>query len=281
MESFVFAAVLFAAACHAGWNAAIKTGLEPVTGTALIAIGCGIIALVLWPFVGWPDPAAWLWIAASVAIHLLYFIALSEGYRAGDLGQVYPIARGAAPLMTAAATTLLLGERLGLDGWAGVTALAVGVLLLSLRGGRDLARFNPPAVGFALLTAVTICAYSVVDGIGGRTAGTPHAYTLPMFIGNALVMTAYVGARRGAGVFATMAGHWRKGLAGGALQLAAYGIVIWAMTLAPIAMVAALRETSVLFGAAIGIVLLKEPLRAIRIVAAVLIVAGLVAIRLS
>src|SRR5437879_199882 len=138
MGAFVFTAVLFAAACHAGWNATIKRGLDPLIVTALISIGAALVAALFVPFVGLPAAAAWPFVIASVLIHLFYFAALIESYRAGDLGQVYPIARGSAPLMTATATTLLVGERLGAFGWCGIVLLAAGVLLLSLRGGRDL-----------------------------------------------------------------------------------------------------------------------------------------------
>ena len=136
------------------------------------------------------------------------------------------------------------------------------MLLLSLRGGRDLARLDRRAVGFALFTAVTICAYSVVDGIGARRAGSANAYSIALFVGIGPVMLAYALARRGAAAVMALRRHWGLGLAGGALQLCSYGIAIWAMTVAPIAIVAALRETSVLFGAVIAVVFLKEPLRA-------------------
>ena len=180
MDGFVFLAVLFAAACHAGWNASIKRTLDPLATTVLIALGAGAVALVFVPFVGIPAPASWPWLIASIIIHLFYFAGLIESYRAGDLGQVYPIARGSAPLMTAAVTTLTVGERLGLTGWGGIVLLAAGVLLLSLRGGRDIAALDRRAVGFALFTAVTICIYSVVDGIGARLAGPgmANAYSL-------------------------------------------------------------------------------------------------------
>jgi drug/metabolite transporter (DMT)-like permease len=280
MDSFVFGTVLLAAACHAGWNAAIKFGLDTISMTALIASGAGVIALGLWPLVGLPLAASFPWLIASVLLHLLYFIGLSESYRVGDLGQVYPIARGTAPLMTATLSAPLVGETLGLFAWAGVVALASGVLLLSARGGRELARFDPKAVCFALFTAVTICAYSLVDGIGARRAGNPHAYTIALFIGNAPMFAVYALMRRRGGALPAMAPYWKMGLAGGALQLASYGIAIWAMTIAPIALVAALRETSVLFGAAIAFILLKEPLGATRVVAALTIVGGLVLIRL-
>lgn len=281
MENFVFLAVLFAALCHAGWNALIKVGLDPLSTTTLISLGSGLVALLFLPVVGLPALAAWPWIVASVVIHLFYFAALIEAYRTGDLGQVYPIARGAAPLMTASVTTAFVGEKLSLIGWGGIVALVAGVFLLSAHGERDLARIDRRAVGFALLTALTICAYSVVDGIGGRLAGDPHAYSAWLFAGIAVVMLPYALWRDGRDVIPAMRTYWRRGLAGGALQLLSYGIAIWAMTLAPIAIVATLRETSVLFGAVIAVVVLKEPLRAMRIAAALLIVCGLVLIRLQ
>jgi drug/metabolite transporter (DMT)-like permease len=281
MENVVFLAVLFAAACHAGWNALIKVGLDPLSTTTLISIGSGLVALILLPFVGLPAWGAWPWLAASVAIHLIYFASLIESYRTGDLGQVYPIARGSAPLMTAAATTVIVDERLSLVGWTGILALVAGVLLLSARGGRDLAVVDRRAIGFALFTAITVCGYSVVDGIGARASANPNAYSVCLFIGIALVMVPYALYRDGRDVMPAMHLYWRRGLAGGALQFLSYGIAIWAMTIVPIAVVAALRETSVLFGAAIAVVLLKEPLRAVRIVAALMIVCGLILIRVQ
>src|SRR5262249_8324159 len=126
MGPFVCAAVLSAAACHAGWNATIKRGLDPLATTVLISIGAAIVSAVFLPVVGLPAAAAWPWCCASVLIHLVYFAALIESYRAGDMGQVYPIARGSAPLMTAIATTAFIGERLGLLGWTGILLLAGG-----------------------------------------------------------------------------------------------------------------------------------------------------------
>jgi drug/metabolite transporter (DMT)-like permease len=281
VSAFVFAAVLFAAACHAGWNATIKRGLDPLATTVLISIGAALVSAVFVPVVGLPAKPAWPWCIASVLIHLFYFAGLIESYRAGDMGQVYPIARGAAPLMTATATTLFIGEPLGLAGWCGIILLVAGVLLLSLRGGRDLAKLDRRAVGFALFTAVTVCGYSVVDGLGARSAGDPNAYSAALFVGIGPVMAIYALGRRGGEIIPAMARNWSIGLAGGALQVGSYSIAIWAMTLAPIAIVAALRETSVLFGAVIAVVFLGEPLRASRIVAAAMIVAGLTLIRLA
>jgi drug/metabolite transporter (DMT)-like permease len=281
MDSFVFAAVLFAALCHAGWNTAIKRGLDPLATTVLISIGAALVGLVALPVTGLPEGAAWPYVIASVLIHIVYFAALIESYVTGDLSLVYPLARGVAPLMTATATASIVDEHLGVVGWLGVAALAAGVLLLSLRGSRDLERLDRRAIGFALLTAVTICAYTVVDGVGARRAGSAHAYTAAMFVGIGVAMAIYAVARRGARVFAPMARHWTTGLAGGVMQFISYGIAIWAMTVAPIALVGALRETSVLFGTILAVVFLKEPLLMPRIVAALMIVAGLLLIRLS
>jgi drug/metabolite transporter (DMT)-like permease len=279
----VFLAVLFAALCHAGWNASIKRTLDPLATTVLIAIGAGLVALPGIAFTGWPALPAWPWLIASVIIHLFYFAGLIESYRAGDMGQVYPIARGAAPLMTATITTMFVGERLGTYGWTGIVLLAAGVLLLSLRGGRDLAKLDLQAVGYAFFTAVTVCAYSVVDGVGARLAGPgmATAYSTVLFVGIAPVIVAYAWVRRGVSVFPAMMPFWKIGLGGGALAVISYSIAIWAMTLAPIAIVAALRETSVLFGAIIAVAILKEPLRLARIVAALMIVLGLVFLRLA
>jgi drug/metabolite transporter (DMT)-like permease len=281
METFVFLAVLFAAACHAGWNALIKVGLDPLSTTTLISVGSGIVALAFSPFVGAPAWAAWPWLVASVVIHLVYFASLIESYRTGDLGQVYPIARGSAPLMTAAATSIFVGEKLSALGWTGIFALVAGVLLLSARGGRHLAEIDRRAIGFALFTALTICAYSVIDGIGARLSENPNGYSVWLFIGIAVVMVPYALYRDGRDVIPAMQRFWLRGFAGGGLQVLSYGIAIWAMTVAPIAIVATLRETSVLFGALIAVVVLKEPLRAVRIVAACLIVCGLVLIRVQ
>lgn len=280
METYVFIAVLFGAACHAGWNAFLKIRLEPFTAMALIAIMSAIVVLPVLVVLPIPPAAAWPWIVASMVFHLGYFIGLSEAYRTGDMGQVYPIARGTAPLLTALASTLLLGDIVGLRGWLGILVLVGGVFLLSMRGGRGV-HFDTRAVAFALFTAVMICGYSVADGSGARAAGNAHAYTTWLFLLDGLMMLALVLVRRGRPVFVEFAGFWKEGIIGGALSLAAYWIAIWAMTVAPIPLVAALRETSVLFAAVIAVVVLKEPLQRPRIFAAIMIVVGLALIRLQ
>ncbi len=164
-----------------------------------MSIGAALIGLAMLAFTGLPAHAAWPWVIASVLIHLVYFAALIESYAAGDMGLVYPLARGSAPLLTATAAMVLIDERLGLLGWIGIAVLAAGVLLLSLRGRRDLPHLDRRAILFALLTAVTICAYTLVDGVGARVAGNAPAYSAAMFAGIGVVMAGYALARRGAG----------------------------------------------------------------------------------
>jgi drug/metabolite transporter (DMT)-like permease len=280
VETYVFVAVLFGAACHAGWNAFLKIRLEPFVAMSLIAIMSAIVVVPVLFVLPVPPLAAWPWIGASMIFHLGYFIGLSEAYRTGDMGQVYPIARGTAPLMTALASTLLLGEVVGFRGWVGILILVAGVCLLAVRGGRGV-HLDKRAVAFALFTALMICGYSVSDGSGARTSGNAHSYTAWLFLLDGLMMLVLVLIRRGRPVFAQFAGFWREGIVGGTLSLAAYWIAIWAMTVAPIPLVAALRETSVLFAAVIAVVVLKEPLQRPRIIAALMIVAGLALIRLQ
>jgi drug/metabolite transporter (DMT)-like permease len=281
MDPLVFAAVLFGAVCHATWNALIKKRLDPFATIAIITVFCGLVALPALPIVGLPPLVAWPWVLASVALHLAYYIGLTEAYRTGDLSQVYPIARGSAPLMTALLSVTLIGERLSVIGWIGIIALTGGVFLLSARGGRDLAKIDRRAVGFALFTATTICGYSLVDGIGARLSGNPHAYSAALFVCDASCMAVFALARRGRAIVEDARGYWKTGLLGGVLSVISYWIASSAMTVAPIAIVSALRETSVLFGAFLAVVFLKEPLRLPRIAAAIIVVCGLVLIRIQ
>jgi drug/metabolite transporter (DMT)-like permease len=281
MEPHVFLAVLAAAAAHAAWNAFLKLGLEPFSAIALIAMGSAIVALPLAPFVGLPPVEAVPWLAASVFFHFFYYVCLTEAYRTVDMGQVYPLARGGAPLLTALGTTLLVGEPPSLSGWLGIIGLTTGVVLISARGGRALATIDTRAIAFSLATALTISAYSLTDGVGARVSGNAHAYAVALFLWDGLVMTAFGFLRRRRQFATAIRLHWASGLVGGALSLFAYWVAIWAMTVAPIALVAALRETSVLFAEAIAVVVLKEPIRPMRLLAAVLIVIGLVLLRMS
>jgi drug/metabolite transporter (DMT)-like permease len=280
MDYTVFLAVLGAALLHAGWNAVLKSGDDPFVTVTHLSLCSGAIALLCLPWVSVPVPAAWIWLALSAVIHTAYRLLLIQAYRTGDLVHVYPIARGAAPLITAIGTLLLIGESIGTAGFLGVGALSFGVFLMSIRGGR-LATFDRRAVGFALGSALATASYSLVDGIGARVNGSGPSFALWMFVGNMLVMQALALAVKGPTIYRTLPATWPTVLAGGLMSMLAYFIVIWAMTQAPIALVAALRETSVLFAGLISLLILKEPFTRWRGAAAIIIVAGVALLRLA
>lgn len=281
MDSFVFAVVLVAAALHASWNALLKLRVEPRIAGTLLGIASGVVVLPLVALFPLPLPASWPFIAASAVIHLIYFQALGIAYETGDLGQVYPLARGSAPLLTAIGALMFVGEAIGVVGWLGVIVLALGVVALSLKGGRDTTRIEVRAVGFALLTAATIGAYTIVDGLGVRRSGHVGAYVAWSFLMSAVVLLAYGGYRWRSGLLTSFRGSAPMLLLGSVMSIGAYGIALWAMTKAPIAIVGALRESSVLFAALIGVVWLGEPLLRLRVIAGALVLAGVVMLRLA
>lgn len=281
MEPLVFLAVLLAAALHAGWNAVVKLGLDRSLSITLMASAAGVVAIAAIPFVAVPQAAAWPWLVLSVVLHVGYNLFLVQAYQAGDFGQVYPIARGTAPLIVTVVMVLVFGEMLPPAAMAGIALLVAGVWLMSVRGGRDLARLESRAMLFALGTSVFIAGYTLTDGHGARVSGSPHGYAVWLFALDGIAMFAILFIRRGWMALSTMGAYWRGGLMGGAMSFAAYWIAIWAMTVAPIALVAALRESSVLFAAAISLVILREPLTRWRGASAVAIVAGIVMMRLG
>lgn len=279
MDPTVFLAVILAAACHAGWNAIIKLDVEPIVAVSLVALGCGAVTLPLVPFVGVPARESWGYLAASVVIHLAYYIALAEAYRFGDMSHVYPIARGSAPVMTAIVANFAIQEALGGRGWMAIALLTSGIILLSRRPASGAHAFHGRSVGFALATSVTIMAYSIVDGLGVRASGNALAYSVWLFLLDTFPMLAFAYWRRPVAMRDGIRTKLPHAIAGGALSFAAYAIALWAMTKAPIALVAALRETSVLFGAVIAVVWLKEPIIGARVVATLLVIAGAVLLR--
>jgi drug/metabolite transporter (DMT)-like permease len=281
LDPFVFGAVLAAAAMHAGWNAFLKLRLEPLAAMTLIAACSGLVSAPFLAWFGWPRAEAWPWLAASLVLHVGYYITLTEAYRRADMSQVYPIARGGAPLLTAAASLLILREPVSFQAAIGIGILGAGVALMSLRGSRKQQAIDPAAIAFALATAVIICGYTLVDGIGARRAADPHAYAAALFVIDGVPLLLFLIWRDGFAGVTPLARFAGPGLIAGTLSFAAYWIAIGAMTVAPIALVGALRETSVLFAAAIGVVFLKEPFGPIRAAAACLIVAGLLLIRLQ
>lgn len=282
METYVFLAILAAACCHAGWNSILKLNLAPFAALVLINTACAIVVAPIALMVPFPAREAWPYLIASLAIHALYYVGLTEAYRTGDLGQVYPIARGSAPLLTALAAYLWMGENPGALGWLGIAVLASGIVMLTLRGQGNVMQLEFRAVSFALLTAVAISLYTVVDGIGARVSGSAASYIVWLFLVDGMMMLVLGAICFGhAKLWSHFQSDWKKLMLGGTMALLSYGTAIWAMTLAPIAMVAAVRETSVLFAAALGIIVLREAIIPARILAAGVVLIGLVLIRIS
>ena len=280
----VVLAVLFGALLHASWNALIKSATDKELDTALIHSLGFFIAAPLLLAAGLPAAAAWPYLAASSVIHIGYYLALAGAYRHGDLGLTYPVMRGCAPLLVALGSHQLLGESLSLLAWAGVAAICAGVLLLGL----SRASASPPeqrsrALRFALVNALIIAAYTVIDGLGVRAAGDAGAYVAALFLFDGIPYLLVVLYQRGPqgrrAALAYMAGRWRIASLGTVASLGSYAIALWAMTRAPVAVVAALRETSVLFAALLGTLWLREPFGAGKAMGVCTIVAGVMALR--
>lgn len=300
MTGFVFGAILCAALLHAAWNALIKSGVDKALDTALVH---GIGTLVAVPLVAFAyhavgplAPAAWPWLIASVLIHFAYYAALAAAYRHGDLSLAYPLMRGSAPLLVALAGVPLLGERLSPQAWAGVLGISLGVLALGLSAGARRPVATPGsstpatvarpsrAVALALANAVVIALYTIVDGLGVRAAGNAWLYVGTLFLLDGLPYLLFVlwrrGPRRGEAC-RHMARRWPLATLGALASLGSYAIALWAMTQAPVATVAALRETSVLFAALIGVLLLREPFGWRRAAGTLVILAGVMTLRAS
>jgi drug/metabolite transporter (DMT)-like permease len=253
----------------------VKLGLDRFSSVLFLALAQGAIALLLLPLFGLPARAAWPWVLAGSALHSGYKLVLIRAYGHGDLSQVYPLARGTAPLIVAVAGALFLGETMAPARFAAVAAIAAGIILMAGTGG-----LTRTGLAWALATAAFTASYTMADGVGARIAGSASAFTLTMFVFDGLFMLIYGLAARGGPALLALLPAWRGGAAAGAMSLGAYWIAIWAFTKAPLAMVAALRETSVLFAMLIGAVLLKEKMTGRRWAAGALILTGVALMRI-
>ncbi|GAA3804758.1 DMT family transporter [Streptomyces coacervatus] len=274
MTPLVAAAVLLAAVTHACWNAIAHQITDKLVGFTLIAGGGMLIGLVMVPFVAFPKAAAWPYLVGSALIHIAYFVLLMRSFRLGDFGQAYPIARGTAPLVVTLLAALFAHEVP--NGWAAAgialsCAGLTGVALWGLRGRRP----NWAAIGAALATGLTIASYTLVDGLGVRASGSSLGYIAWLMAVEGIAIPAYAATRWRGQLFTVLRPFAGLGLLGAALSVAAYGLVLWAQTKAELAPIAALRESSIIVGAAIGAVVFKERFGAPRIVAAGLLVAGI------
>lgn len=279
MPGLVVGAVLFAALLHASWNAMVKARGDTFLNTVLVAAGGALLSALALPLTAAPDAASWPFIAASALIQVAYYALLVAAYRGGDMSQAYPLMRGSAPLLVALASGALIGEPLGRTQWLAIGCICGGILVLS--GVTRAAGVARRTTGYALLTACTIAAYTLVDGAGVRRSGAPAAYTMWIFLLTGIGFVLW-GARQRPGELAPYArANPLIVLLGGAATVGSYGIALWAMTRAPVAAVAALRETSILFATAIAAIFLREKISRRRLAAIALVAGGAVIMRLA
>ena len=272
-------AVLGAGFLHAGWNALLKSapGGDALLDTATVVAGSAVWGLAVVPFVPPPAAAAWPYMAASATIHFGYYLTLAQAYRTGDLSFAYPLMRGTAPLIVALLGVAFLGELPTALMAAGIVLISVGIVSIAFVQHRS----HPRAAAYwAFANAAIIAAYTLVDARGVRASGSAAGYVSWLIFLEGLPFLLWVLRRRGRAAVQYVRSSATRGLIGGGCSLAAYGIVLWAMTQAPVAAVAALRETSVLFAALMGSLWLKESFGLPRLAGAVSVVLGIAALKL-
>jgi drug/metabolite transporter (DMT)-like permease len=271
-------AVLGAALAHATWNAMIKSSRDVLLDMTLVVFFAGLVTAPFLLVVDVPPAAAWPYIVASMVLHLGYYVALVGAYRAGDLSHGYPIMRGVAPLIVSVCALAWLGEAPTPTAWLGVLLICGGVLSLGFAGFRWQA--SRVSLGWALANACIIASYTLVDAAGVRAAGKPEVYVVWLFTLDALPFSLLITWLKRETLLPYARRFWLRGVVGGALSAGAYAVVLWAMARAPVAAVAALRETSVIFAALIGAWLLKEGHVARRLVGAATVAAGVIALKI-
>lgn len=278
MDPAVLYLVLAAAVLHASWNALVKSGDSPWIRLALANCVGTIFAVALLPLVDFPAAEVWPFILGSVAVHQVYFVFVALQYRFGDLSHVYPIARGVAPILVALGAFVFAGETL--SGWGVIAIVVICGSVLSLAFGGRRAK-DRRAVFLALCTGTTIACYTVIDGLGGRTADNVFGYIVYLFLLDALPFGLLVIFLRRRTLIPDVKANWKTGSLGGLFSFLAYALVIWAMTLSPMTYVSALRETSVIIAALIGTRLMHEPFGVRRIAAAAGVATGVILLQIT
>lgn len=272
----MFGVVLLAAALHASWNAIVKGARDTGLATVTVAGSATLISALLLPFFAPPAPASWPFLVASTCCQIGYYGMLAATYRAADMSRAYPVMRGAAPLLVAMASGMLFAERVSATAWTGIALICLGISGMAFAGRGDLR-----GIRLALLTALFIATYTLIDGLGVRRSGAPASYTLWLFFLTGLPIILWATIRDGGRLRDHLRAHGLAGLVGGAGTLLSYGLALWAMTFAPIAVVAALRETSILFALAIAGLILREKIGLVRQIAGCVMVAGVALLRLG
>lgn len=279
MSAIVFTSVVFAALLHAGWNVIVKSNADRLASLTVLQTFMALMGAVMVLYFGFPGHHVWPWALASGILHLGYNLFLVRAYRHADLSVVYPIARGAAPLMTLLGSFFLTQDAVSIWMAAAIVILVVGLMLTGL--GQQSPGADPHALYYALGTACWIASYTLVDGIGARASGNALGFAGVIFVFDGLFILVAALWMRGRHLGHSFTANWKAGLVGGAASCTAYGIAVWAMTQAPIASVAALRETSIVFVLFLSARILKEKLGWQRIVGGVMIVGGAALLRFS
>jgi drug/metabolite transporter (DMT)-like permease len=273
----VFALILTAALLHASWNALVKAAADKLFGAILVTSAAAANAAALLPFFKAPDAASVPFAFASAVLQVGYYLLLARAYELSDMSQAYPVMRGTAPLLVAAFTALWAKDALSAIAWAGIVAICCGILAIALGSGLR----SRAGLHLALLNAFVIAAYTIVDGIGVRRSGAPGAYTLLVFLLTGAPLMLWAAVVKRSAFVSNLRRHWRLSLVGGMATIVSYGLALWAMTTTPVAVVAALRETSIVFGTLIAWLVLKERIDRRRIIAAFIVAGGAVVIRLA
>lgn len=272
--------MLLSALLHAVWNALIHSNADRLSMMAFVAASGSLLMLPLLPFTAFPDFDVWKIILLSLVLHTGYKLFLVKAYTHGDLGQVYPLARGLAPALVTLAGFFLLGETLPALATLGIFLVIAGIVSLAWRSRNgSQGPSDPRAILYATGTSLFIAGYTLNDGLGGRIAQNPNVYVIWLFALDGFTFAAIALWRRGPALLRPQRA-WGTGLAGGAMSVAAYWVVIWAMSITPLGPVAALRETSVVFAALISGLVLKEGLGWRAVAAAIAVAAGVIMLRL-
>lgn len=280
MTPTITAAVLFSALLHATWNSLAHAVNDRLVGFALIGVVDSLGGAALALIAGLPPAGAWPFIIASAALHVAYNLLLLASYELGEFSQMYPLARGTSPLVVALISVSVLGHGLPIGELAGILAISGGLIGLVCVGGRP-GRADLPALGAAVLTGLMIAAYTVIDGEGVMHSPLPAYIGWMFFLQGPPIIVLAAFRRRGGRLKTAVRASAVPGIAGGIISLVAYAIVLWAQTSGALAPIAALRETSIVFGALIGVVFLRERLGARRAVAAAVVLAGVLLISLT
>lgn len=272
MSPTVIVVVLVAGFVHAIWNALVKSITNQSTSFALVNLGIAVASWVAWPFVGLPRDQAWPYLLGSVACHVGYELFLMGSYQRANFSRAYPIARGTAPLLVSLGGLVLANEHVGVAGAGGILLIVAGVVSLSYV--RNSSTIDRVGAYWALATGVAIAVYTVVDGLGVRASHDTLRYAATLFALQSTLWLIAVVVRHGWRLAPDLSTA-RTGVAAGLLSLAAYTAVLYAQTRAPLGAVSALRETGVVWAAAIGIVIFKEGRARAILVPAVVVTLGI------